>query len=138
MAYSCAYWARPDDADYTLQDAQRDKLELICRKLGLSPGMRLLDVGCGWGSLAIHAAQQHGVEAVGITLSHEQAEYARKRVAEAGLSDRVEIRVQDCRDSPTARSTRSPASVWPSTSAPSGSGSTPARCTTCSSRAAGC
>jgi len=98
MAYSCAYWARPDDADYTLQDAQRDKLELICRKLGLIPGMRLLDVGCGWGSLVIHAAEIHGVEAVGITLSQEQAEYARKRVFEAGLSDRVDIRVQDWRD----------------------------------------
>ncbi|MGH8775205.1 MAG: class I SAM-dependent methyltransferase [Jiangellaceae bacterium] len=95
MVYSCAYWARPDG---TLDDAQRDKLELICRKLGLQPGMRLLDVGCGWGSLVIHAAREHGVEAVGITLSQEQAEYARKRVFAAGLSDTVDIRVQDWRD----------------------------------------
>jgi cyclopropane-fatty-acyl-phospholipid synthase len=97
MTYSCAYWADSDDA-YGLDDAQRDKLELICRKLDLTPGMRLLDVGCGWGSLVIHAAQHHGVEAVGITLSQEQAEYARKRVFQAGLSDRVDIRVQDWRD----------------------------------------
>jgi len=98
MVYSCAYWARPDDPGYSLDDAQRDKLELICRKLGLQPGMRLLDVGCGWGALIIHAAREYGVDAVGITLSQEQAEYARKRVFEAGLSEQVDIRVQDWRD----------------------------------------
>jgi cyclopropane-fatty-acyl-phospholipid synthase len=98
MVYSCAYWAEPDDAAYTLEDAQRDKLELICRKLGLRPGLRLLDVGCGWGALVIHAAREHGVRAVGITLSQEQAEYARKQVVAAGLTDEVEIRVQDWRD----------------------------------------
>lgn len=98
MVYSCAYWAGPDDPSYTLEDAQRDKLELICRKLGLRPGMRLLDVGCGWGALVIHAAREHGVRGVGITLSHEQAEYARKHVVAAGLTDEVEIRVQDWRD----------------------------------------
>ncbi len=98
MVYSCAYWARPDDPMYTLEDAQRDKLELICRKLGLQPGMRLLDVGCGWGSLVVHAALEHSVQAVGITLSQEQAEFARKRVVEAGLADLVDIRVQDWRD----------------------------------------
>jgi len=95
MVYSCAYWASPDS---TLEDAQRDKLELICQKLGLAPGQRLLDVGCGWGSMAIHAAREHGVSVVGVTLSHEQAAYARKRVADEGLTDRVEIRVQDYRD----------------------------------------
>ncbi|WP_328363244.1 cyclopropane-fatty-acyl-phospholipid synthase family protein [Streptomyces sp. NBC_00445] len=94
MVYSCAYW---EDAG-TLEDAQRDKLELICRKLALTPGQRLLDVGCGWGSMAIHAAREHGVSVVGITLSHEQAAYARKRVAGEGLTDKVEIRVQDYRD----------------------------------------
>jgi cyclopropane-fatty-acyl-phospholipid synthase len=98
MVYSCAYWARPDDPDYTLDDAQRDKLELICRKLGLRPGMRLLDVGCGWGALVIHAAREHGVRALGLTLSVEQAEYARKAAVRAGVSDAVEIRVQDWRD----------------------------------------
>jgi cyclopropane-fatty-acyl-phospholipid synthase len=97
MVYSCAYW-RSDDPGYGLADAQRDKLELICRKLALQPGMRMLDVGCGWGSLAIHAAREHGVSVVGVTVSHEQTEYARKRVAEAGLSDLVEIRLQDYRD----------------------------------------
>ncbi|MFG3515519.1 class I SAM-dependent methyltransferase [Streptomyces bobili] len=95
MVYSCAYW---ESADSTLEDAQRDKLELVCRKLGLTPGQRLLDVGCGWGSMVIHAAREHGVSVVGITLSQEQAAYARKRVADAGLTDRVEIRVQDYRD----------------------------------------
>jgi cyclopropane-fatty-acyl-phospholipid synthase len=95
MVYSCAYWESPDGA---LEDAQRDKLELVCRKLDLSPGQRLLDVGCGWGSMAIHAAREHGAHVVGITLSREQAAYARKRVADAGLTDKVEIRVQDYRD----------------------------------------
>ncbi|WP_028803891.1 SAM-dependent methyltransferase [Streptomyces sp. 142MFCol3.1] len=94
MVYSCAYW---EDGG-TLEEAQRDKLELICRKLGLKPGQRLLDVGCGWGSMAIHAAREHGVGVVGVTLSQEQAAYARKRVADEGLTDRVEIRVQDYRD----------------------------------------
>ncbi|MQY37766.1 putative fatty acid methyltransferase [Streptomyces sp. RB17] len=94
MVYSCAYW----EDDGTLEDAQRDKLELISAKLGLTPGQRLLDVGCGWGSMAIHAAREHGVSVVGVTLSQEQAAYARKRVADEGLTDRVEIRVQDYRD----------------------------------------
>ena len=98
MVYSCAYWVRPDDPTYTLEDAQRDKCELICRKLGLQPGDRLLDVGCGWGSLVIHAAREYGVHAVGVTLSQQQAELARKRVAAAGLTDLVEIRVQDYRE----------------------------------------
>ncbi|AZS86805.1 cyclopropane-fatty-acyl-phospholipid synthase family protein [Streptomyces griseoviridis] len=95
MVYSCAYWPQPDA---TLEDAQRDKLELVCRKLALTPGQRLLDVGCGWGSMAMHAAREHGVSVVGVTLSQEQAAYARKRIADEGLADRVEIRVQDYRD----------------------------------------
>ncbi|MGW0412479.1 class I SAM-dependent methyltransferase [Streptomyces collinus] len=94
MVYSCAYW---EDGG-SLESAQRDKLELVSRKLGLTPGQRLLDVGCGWGSMAIHAAREHGVSVVGITLSQEQAAFARKRVADEGLTDRVEIRVQDYRD----------------------------------------
>ncbi|MCD7441632.1 cyclopropane-fatty-acyl-phospholipid synthase family protein [Streptomyces lincolnensis] len=95
MVYSCAYWPAPDS---TLETAQYDKLDLISRKLGLKPGMRLLDVGCGWGSMAIHAAREYGVSVVGVTLSQEQAAYARKRVAGEGLTDRIEIRVQDYRD----------------------------------------
>ncbi|WP_305788497.1 class I SAM-dependent methyltransferase [Symbioplanes lichenis] len=97
MVYSCAYWTG-DSPEYGLADAQRDKLDLICRKLELKPGMRLLDVGCGWGSLALHAAREYGVDVVGITLSTEQADYARKQIAEAGLTAHVEIRVQDYRD----------------------------------------
>ncbi|EFF91448.1 cyclopropane-fatty-acyl-phospholipid synthase [Streptomyces sp. e14] len=97
MVYSCAYWPAPEP-DATLEQAQHDKLELISRKLALKPGQRLLDVGCGWGSMAIHAAREHGVSVVGVTLSQEQAVYARKRVADEGLTDKVEIRVQDYRD----------------------------------------
>jgi cyclopropane-fatty-acyl-phospholipid synthase len=95
LTYSCAVWHHPDD---TLEAAQANKYELICRKLDLRPGMRLLDVGCGWGGMVMHAAQHHGVQAVGITISRQQAELAEKRVAEAGLSDQVQIRAQDYRD----------------------------------------
>lgn len=101
MVYSCAYWETGEAAGggaATLEDAQRDKLDLICRKLGLREGRRLLDVGCGWGSMVLHAAREYGVGAVGITLSEEQATFARKRIAEAGLADRIEIRVQDYRE----------------------------------------
>ncbi|MFJ8586017.1 class I SAM-dependent methyltransferase [Streptomyces sp. NPDC093595] len=94
MVYSCAYWSEGG----TLEQAQRDKLDLICRKLGLKEGDRLLDVGCGWGSMAIHAAREYGARVVGVTLSDEQAAFARKRIADEGLTDRVEIRVQDYRD----------------------------------------
>jgi cyclopropane-fatty-acyl-phospholipid synthase len=97
MVYSCAYWTS-DGPGYGLADAQRDKLDLICRKLDLRPGMRLLDVGCGWGELARHAAEHYGVRVVGITLSGEQADYARKQIAEAGLTEQVDIRVQDYRE----------------------------------------
>jgi cyclopropane-fatty-acyl-phospholipid synthase len=97
MVYSCAYWTSTD-AGYGLADAQRDKLDLVCRKLELKPGMRLLDVGCGWGSLALHAAREYGAQVVGITLSTEQADYARKQVAEAGLTEQIDIRIQDYRD----------------------------------------
>ncbi|MCK1796912.1 class I SAM-dependent methyltransferase [Streptomyces sp. XM4193] len=95
MVYSCAYW---EDEAGTLEDAQRAKLDLICRKLQLRPDQTLLDVGCGWGSLVLHAVEQYGVRAVGITISEEQAGLARKRLAEAGLTDRAEIRVQDYRE----------------------------------------
>lgn len=98
MVYSCANFERPPSAAYTLEDAQRAKLDLVARKLGLARGMRVLDVGCGWGSFAIHAARDYGVRAVGVTLSREQAVFARAAVASLGLADRVEIRVQDYRD----------------------------------------
>ena len=95
MTYSCAVYARGAS---TLEEAQRTKLELVCDKLGLVPGQRLLDVGCGWGSLVIHAAREHGASAVGVTLSPSQAELARQRVLEAELSDRIEIRIADYRE----------------------------------------
>ncbi|MCT4356523.1 cyclopropane-fatty-acyl-phospholipid synthase family protein [Streptomyces sp. Je 1-79] len=98
MVYSCAYWTNGGNDGGTLEEAQRDKLDLIARKLNLKEGERLLDVGCGWGSMAIHAAREYGAQVVGITLSREQAAYARKRIAEEGLTDRIEIRVQDYRD----------------------------------------
>jgi cyclopropane-fatty-acyl-phospholipid synthase len=95
LVYSCAYFGDEEDS---LDLAQERKLELICRKLRLRPGQRLLDIGCGFGSLLTHAAERHGVEAVGVTLSTTQAEAGRERIAAAGLSDRVEIRLADYRE----------------------------------------
>jgi cyclopropane-fatty-acyl-phospholipid synthase len=95
MTYSCAVFATPGTS---LEDAQAAKHELICRKLDLQPGMRLLDIGCGWGGMLLHAAREHGVRAVGVTVSQRQAELAEKRIAEAGVADRVEVRLQDYRD----------------------------------------
>jgi cyclopropane-fatty-acyl-phospholipid synthase len=95
MTYSCAVWP---SVDAMLEEAQAAKYELICRKLVLREGSRLLDVGCGWGGMAMHAAREHGAGAVGVTLSRAQAEWAQKAVVEAGLADRVEIRHQDYRD----------------------------------------
>ncbi len=96
MTYSCARFI--GDV-YTLAQAQEAKHDLICAKLGLreQSGLKLLDIGCGWGSMAIHAAKRYNAYVLGITLSEEQASYARQRVREAGLEDRVEIRVQDYR-----------------------------------------
>jgi cyclopropane-fatty-acyl-phospholipid synthase len=95
MTYSCALF---EEGTETLEEAQAAKLELICRKLGLEPGQRMLDIGCGWGSLVIHAAREHGVSALGITLSPPQAELATERAQEAGVGHLVEIRVADYRD----------------------------------------
>jgi cyclopropane-fatty-acyl-phospholipid synthase len=95
MTYSCAVWT---DDTTTLEQAQLNKYELVCRKLGLEPGMHLLDIGCGWGGMILHAAQHHGVRALGVTLSRRQAELAAKRIADLGLTDRVEVRCQDYRD----------------------------------------
>jgi cyclopropane-fatty-acyl-phospholipid synthase len=97
MTYSCAIFSRGAE---TLAEAQRTKLELVAGKLGLEPGMRVLDVGCGWGSFAIHAARSHGVEVLGVTISPAQAELARQKVAEAGVTDQVEIRLADYRRLP--------------------------------------
>ncbi|MFS8522958.1 MAG: cyclopropane-fatty-acyl-phospholipid synthase family protein, partial [Micromonosporaceae bacterium] len=87
----------------TLEQAQAAKHELVCRKLGLRPGQRLLDVGCGWGGMVMHAARHHRVRALGVTLSRRQAEWAQKAIAEAGLSQLAEVRHLDYRDVPAER-----------------------------------
>jgi cyclopropane-fatty-acyl-phospholipid synthase len=97
MTYSCAIFSR---GAQTLEEAQRTKLDLVASKLELKSGMRLLDVGCGWGSFAIHAAKHYGVTVTGLTLSPSQAELAREKIAEVGLSEQVEIRVADYRELP--------------------------------------
>ena len=95
MVYSCAYFRSPDDS---LEVAQRQKLDYICRKLRLNPGERLLDVGCGWGGLIMHAGREYGVHAIGITLSRQQLALAQERIAQAGLSSHCEVRLLDYRD----------------------------------------
>jgi cyclopropane-fatty-acyl-phospholipid synthase len=98
MVYSCAYFRRGDES---LEMAQRDKLDHICRKLRLAPGERLLDIGCGWGGLVLHAAREYGVQAVGITLSKAQLDWAKSRIAAEGMTDRVDVLGLDYRDLPT-------------------------------------
>lgn len=95
MVYSCAYFHSEEDS---LDQAQEQKLDLICRKLRLKPGMRLLDIGCGWGGLILYAAEHYGVEALGITLSQPQADLANERIAAAGLSNRCRADVRDYRE----------------------------------------
>jgi cyclopropane-fatty-acyl-phospholipid synthase len=95
MVYSCAYFHSVDE---DLDAAQEQKLELICRKLRLKPGQRLLDIGCGWGGLIIYAAQHYGVDASGITLSQPQADLANQHIAAAGLSDHCRVEVRDYRE----------------------------------------
>lgn len=97
MAYSCGYWTGAGP-DYGPADAQRDKLELICRKLALTAGARLLDIGCGWGSLTLHAAARHGVRVTAVTLAAEQAAHVREQVEARGLGDLVEVHCCDYRD----------------------------------------
>ncbi len=97
LAYSCGYHSSPDQP---LQEAQEAKLDLVCTKLGLEPGMTMLDVGCGWGSLSLRAAEQFGAHVVGVTIAAEQKRFIDARIAERGLEDRVEIRLQDYRDVP--------------------------------------
>jgi cyclopropane-fatty-acyl-phospholipid synthase len=95
MVYSCAYYQSGDE---TIGEAQERKLDHICRKLRLQPGDRFLDIGCGWGALAMHAAERYGVQALGITLSHNQHALANERIRAARLQDRCEVRIQDYRD----------------------------------------
>jgi len=95
MAYTCAVFPK---ADASLEEAQAAKFDLVCRKLALEPGMRLLDVGCGWGGMVQHAVKHYGVEALGVTLSREQAQWAQKDIVANGLADRAEVRHLDYRD----------------------------------------
>ncbi len=100
MAYTCAVYP---EIDSTLDEAQAEKFDLVARKLRLSSGMRLLDVGCGWGGMVIHAAKEYGVQGLGVTLSRKQAEWAAKAIADAGLSDLAEVRYLDYRDVPESK-----------------------------------
>lgn len=95
MAYTCAVFPT---SDATLEEAQAEKFDLVCRKLALSPGQRLLDLGCGWGGMVIHAAKHYGVKALGVTLSEQQAQWAQRAIKEAGLEHLAEVRFQDYRD----------------------------------------
>jgi cyclopropane-fatty-acyl-phospholipid synthase len=95
MTYTCACYPT---ADATLEQAQEHKYDLVCRKLGLRPGMRLLDVGCGWGGMVLHAATHYGVRALGVTLSAKQAEWGSKAIAQAGLHELAEVRHANYRD----------------------------------------
>jgi cyclopropane-fatty-acyl-phospholipid synthase len=97
MAYSCGYWTSSDPG-YGLADAQRDKLDLVCGKLGLSRDSSLLDMGCGWGSLTVHAAQHYQARVTGVTLSAEQGGYVAARVRGLGLTGRAQVKIQDYRD----------------------------------------
>lgn len=97
MAYSCGYWTA-DVADGDGAAASRAKLDLVCRKLELRPGDHLVDVGCGWGSLVVHAASEYGAQVTGYTISREQAAYVEERIARAGLGDRAAVRLRDYRD----------------------------------------
>jgi cyclopropane-fatty-acyl-phospholipid synthase len=95
MAYTCAVFPT---ADASLEVAQEQKFDLVCRKLGLQPGMRLLDVGCGWGGMVLHAVRNYGVTAIGVTLSEQQAQWGQDAIAGAGIADRAQIRFSDYRD----------------------------------------
>ena len=95
MAYTCAVFPTEDA---TLEAAQEEKFDLVCRKLGLQPGMRLLDVGCGWGGMVLHAVKNYGVSAIGVTLSQQQAEWGQRAIEDAGLTDRAQIRFSDYRN----------------------------------------
>lgn len=97
MAYSCGYWTS-EEPGYSAADAQRDKLELICRKLELRPGARLLDIGCGWGSLTLYAAQEYKTQVTAVTLAAEQADHVRAQVRERGLDELVDVQLRDYRD----------------------------------------
>jgi cyclopropane-fatty-acyl-phospholipid synthase len=95
MVYSCGYFT---DRNNSIDQAQQDKLDMICRKLRLAPGERMLDIGCGWGGLICHAAQKYGVQAHGVTLSQTQFDHVQEKIARLGLRDRVHVELKDYRE----------------------------------------
>ena len=105
MAYSSGYW-RSENPSYGVADAQRDKLDMVCQKVGLGPDMRFLDIGCGWGSLSLHAAEHYGARVTGVTIAAEQKKFIDERVRERRLEHLVEIRLQDYREIPEVNAGR--------------------------------
>ena len=97
MAYSSGFWTSREPG-YGIDDAQRDKLDLVCRKLGLREGFAMLDIGCGWGSLSLYAAEHYGVHVTGVTMSSEQRDFVLRRAADRGLSDRIDVSLRHFRD----------------------------------------
>ena len=138
MVYSCAYFEQPRRVRVHAGGRAARQARPRGPQARSRPGMRLLDVGCGWGSFVIHAAREYGVDAVGVTLSEEQAAYARAAVAGAALAGRVEIRCRTTATCPTGRTTPSPASGWPNTSAWLAWPTTPPTCTACWLPRGGC
>ena len=135
LTYSCAIFSR---GAQTLEAAQRAKLELVCAKLGLRAGERVLDVGCGWGSFALHAAGEHRADVTAITLSEPQAAFARERAAAAGSPTASRSASRTTATSPASSSTRSPRSAWSSTSAAQTSTPTRSSSPRCCAPAGGC
>jgi cyclopropane-fatty-acyl-phospholipid synthase len=135
MTYTCAVYP---GADATLEQAQEEKYDLVARKLGLRAGMRLLDVGCGWGGMVRHAAREYGVQVVGVTLSAEQAQWGQRAVESEGLSHLAEIRHSDYRDVRETGFDAISSIGSPSTSACSPTRSTSASCATICARLVDC
>jgi len=143
MAYSCDHWTNSDNSDGDsdgpggLPAAQRAKLDLVCRKLALTEGAHLVDIGCGWGSLTLHAAQHYGARVTAVTLSSEQRDFVTTRAVERGAADRVDVSLTHYATSTSRRRTPSPRSRWASTSAVPSTRTSRRRSTRCCAPAGG-